>query len=114
MRKLAGNHGRPQGPLTPIVGRFDGRVAQESQDPTLIVLQTDAIQQPLVVLVLQQAMAQVVGEYLLELFGPSLEVLRFAGPLVTPELAGVPEYFLQFQPKAAGCSFSRRSRSISS
>src|SRR5438094_10482713 len=49
-------------------------------------------------------MAQVVGEFLVKLFGPSLEVLRFAGPLVTPELAGVPEYFLQFQPKAAGSS----------
>src|SRR3989441_6943708 len=48
-------------------------------------------------------MAQVVGEFLVKLFGPSLEVLRFAGPLVTPELAGVPEYFLQFQPRSQSC-----------
>ena len=105
VRKLAGNHGRTHGPLTPIVGRFDGRVLQESQDPTLIVLFTDSVQQPLVVLVLQRAMAQVVGAFLLELFSPSLEVLRLAGPLVTPKLAGVPQYFLQVQPEAAGGSF---------
>src|SRR5712691_11310455 len=46
--------------------------------------------------------AQVVGEVLLELFGPSLEVLRLASPLVAPELAGVLEYPLQFQPKVSG------------
>jgi hypothetical protein len=84
--------------FTPIVSsRFGVRVAQEWRYPTLIVMQTDSIQQPLIVLVLQRAMTHVVGELLLELFGPSLEIIRLAGPLVTPELAGAPEYFLQFQ-----------------
>ena len=51
---------------------------------TLIVLLPDSIQQPLVVFVFEKAVPQVIGEILLELGGPSLEVLRLAGPLVAP------------------------------
>src|ERR1017187_9243880 len=50
--KLAHNHRRSQGPLPTVVRRFDGRVVQEQQHSPSIMLQTDSVQEPLVVLVL--------------------------------------------------------------
>jgi hypothetical protein len=67
--KLADDHIQAQDPLRPVVGGFYGGVFQESKHPALVVLQTDSIQQPLVILVLQTTMAQVMGELLVDPFG---------------------------------------------
>ena len=49
------------------------------QYPALIVLQTNSIQQALVVFVLELTIAQVVGEFLFDLLGTGMEILGFAG-----------------------------------
>ena len=48
------------------------------------MLQTDAIQQSLVVCVLQAPATQVAGDFLLDSLGADLEVASFAGTLVAP------------------------------
>ena len=82
--KLADDHIQTQDPLRPIVGRFYGGVFQESKHSASIVLQTNSVQQPLVILVLQTTMAQVMGELLVDAFGAGPEVPGFAGTVVAP------------------------------
>jgi len=88
MRKLAHNNRRSQCPLPTVVGWFDRRIVQEQKHPPSIMLQTDPVQEPLVVLVLQNARAQVYREFCLNPFDLGLELLGLSGPLVAPELAG--------------------------
>src|SRR5450756_1196971 len=49
LRNFAGDHRGPECPLGSIVGGLNGRVVEESQDPASIILQSDAIQQALVI-----------------------------------------------------------------
>ena len=59
VRNFAGDHGRAQGPLRPVVGRLDFRMVEKPQHVATIVLPADAIQQSLVVRVLKNANTQV-------------------------------------------------------
>src|ERR1035437_7279857 len=104
MRKLAGNHRRSQRPLPTVVGWFDRWIAQEQQHPPTIMLQTDSVQEPLVVVVLQNTRAQVFREFFIDPFDLGLELFGLAGPLVATKLAGFSKDALQLQPKAAGAS----------
>ena len=99
MRKLACNHRPSQRPLRTVVGRCDRRIVKEQQHPSAIMLQTDSVEQPLVVLILQRAGTQMDCEFVLNPFGLGREVAGLAGPLVAPELAGFPQDALQLQPK---------------
>ena len=53
MRNFSGNHRRPQRPFGPVVGRFHLWLVEEGENPSLIVLPTDSVQQALVVGILE-------------------------------------------------------------
>src|ERR1035438_3499287 len=68
------------------------------------MLQTDAIQQSLVVLVLQTPGTQVAGDYFLDSLDAGLEIAGFAGTLFAPQSARLLQETFQFQSKAARSS----------
>ncbi len=77
---------------------------QKAQQVPSVMLQADAIQQSLVVFILETSGTQVIGDFLFDSRGSDLEVASFAGTLVAPQLARLPQQALQFQSKAAGPS----------
>jgi hypothetical protein len=59
------------------------------------MLETDTIQQSLVVLILQTPPAQVLGNFLLDSRGAGGEVTGFVGALVSPQLTRLLEQLFQ-------------------
>src|SRR5512134_1715812 len=58
LRHLAGNHGRSQDPLGPIVRRFNLWVLEEAEQVAAVMVAADLIEQALIVGIGQTAIAQ--------------------------------------------------------
>jgi len=61
LRNLTGDHGGPENAFGSIVGRLDPLRFQEPQEMTAIMLSSDSVKQPLIVVVSQDAIAKMVG-----------------------------------------------------
>src|SRR6266852_3346593 len=64
---VAGNHDETQCPFGSVVGRLHFRLMQESQQIAPVVVEADAVQQSLIVVVAESAVAQVMGDLGVEL-----------------------------------------------
>lgn len=70
MRYFAGDHGGTQFAFGPVVGRLDAVLKEESQQIASILLSAHSVQQPPIIVVAQNPIAQMLCEFLLEFLCP--------------------------------------------
>ena len=62
LASVAGNHDESQRPFGPVVGRLHFRLMQEAQQIAPVVVDADAIQRSLIVVVAESAVPEVMGD----------------------------------------------------
>src|SRR5262249_58302627 len=85
VRHLAGDDGRAQGPLRPIIGRFDPWVGPEAPHVAPVVMPAEFSEPPLVVRIFQAAITPRIRELRLQRLGLNLEVSHGGDPVLMPQ-----------------------------
>jgi hypothetical protein len=106
MGYFASNHRRPQPSLRTVVGWFDLRMLQKQKDPAPVMLESNAVEQALVVIVTEHLITQVIGQFLVQFPPLTLILIQADSPLamILPQLQSFTQDGLELLRKAAGPS----------